>query len=197
MDEIDFKQARNLLEAQIGHDLSLNLSGTVSMSAAVRAIATALRAPPAAAGVPADDIAEVRKALWAHWEDRLLPNLGDLHGWATKLSPVSAPEQRAVPECLESVLAELERAVRKFPTWPTDPLHALAVLGEEFGELTQAVLQATYEPHKSTPEDVAAEATQVAAMALRFLTSLSAYQYERSLQHQQDAAAQPQDEVSR
>ena len=43
------------------------------------------------------------------------------------------------------VLGEIARAVEKFPTWPTDPLHAVAVLGEEFGELTQAVLQCVYE----------------------------------------------------
>ncbi len=39
-------------------------------------------------------------------------------------------------EIIEAVKAELTRATAKFPTWPTDPLHALAVLGEEFGELT-------------------------------------------------------------
>ena len=37
----------------------------------------------------------------------------------------------------DRITAELARAVKKFPTWPTDPLHALAVLGEEFGELTK------------------------------------------------------------
>ena len=53
------------------------------------------------------------------------------------------------------VQAELARAVAKFPTWPTDPLHALAVLGEEFGELTKAMLQHTYEPHKGvTAQDI-------------------------------------------
>jgi hypothetical protein len=29
---------------------------------------------------------------------------------------------------------ELNRAMQKFPTWPTDPLHALAVLGEDHYE---------------------------------------------------------------
>ena len=32
-----------------------------------------------------------------------------------------------------AIYEELDRAIAKFPTWPTDPLHALAVLGEEFG----------------------------------------------------------------
>lgn len=87
------------------------------------------------------------------------------------------------------VLAELERAMRKFPTWPTDPLHALAVLGEEFGELTKDVLQLTYEPHKTSRENVRTEAIQTAAMALRFAASLDAYQYARGVQHSQDASA--------
>jgi hypothetical protein len=87
---------------------------------------------------------------------------------------------------LEDVLSELERATRKFPTWPTDPLHALAVLGEEFGELTKAALQLTYEPGKATADDVRAEAVQTAAMAIRFVMNLDAYQYKRSPQHVQE-----------
>ncbi len=86
---------------------------------------------------------------------------------------------------IEEVQAELDRATDKFPTWPTDPLHALAVLGEEFGELTKAVLQHTYEPHKATLRDVKAEAIQTAAMALRFLESLEKYEYEQCQQHEQ------------
>ena len=53
-------------------------------------------------------------------------------------------------ETLELIEAEVLKATEKFPTWPTDPLHALAVLGEEYGELTKAVLQVTYEPHKAS-----------------------------------------------
>lgn len=89
---------------------------------------------------------------------------------------------------IDAILAELRRAVEKFPTWPTDPLHALAVLGEEFGETTKATLQAIYEPHKSTPADVRAEAIQTAAMAIRFLISLDAYRFEPGMQHIQSEA---------
>lgn len=78
---------------------------------------------------------------------------------------------------VNEVLQEVMRASAKFPTWPTDPLHALAVLGEEFGELTQAMLQLTYEPHKSSREDVRIEAVQTAAMAIRLLLSLDDYEY--------------------
>ncbi len=89
---------------------------------------------------------------------------------------------------VDEVLAEIARATEKFPGWPTDPLHALAVLGEEFGELTQAMLQRVYEPHKaSTIDDVRTEAIQTAAMALRLLFSLDRYEYKRCEQHEQEA----------
>ena len=90
---------------------------------------------------------------------------------------------------IEQVTAELDHATRKYPTWPSDPLHALAVLGEEFGELTKAVLQVTYEPHKATLLDVQTEAIQTAAMALRFAMSLGVYQYAQSAQHEQQPSA--------
>lgn len=84
---------------------------------------------------------------------------------------------------LQDVLAEVERASQKFPQWPTDPLHALAVLGEEFGELTQTTLQMVYEPHKTAIHELRAEAVQTAAMALRFLASLDDYAFQPGAQH--------------
>lgn len=87
------------------------------------------------------------------------------------------------------VLAELERATRKFPTWPNDPLHALAVLGEEFGELTKDMLQLTYEPQKTSIVNVRKEAIQTAAMALRLAMSLDVYEYRPARQHRQEWTA--------
>lgn len=89
---------------------------------------------------------------------------------------------------LFQVEAEVNRATRKFPTWPTDPLHAIAVLGEEFGELTKAVLQLTYEPHKASFENVAEEVIQTAAMAVRFAASLETYRFKACPQHTQGTA---------
>ena len=83
------------------------------------------------------------------------------------------------------VNAQMAAAKAKFPTWPTDPLHALAVLGEEFGELTKAIVQLIYEPRKSSLDHVRTEAAQTAAMALRFLESLDEYDFARSKQHEQ------------
>lgn len=99
-------------------------------------------------------------------------------------------------EVTELVLAEVLRATRKFPSWPTDPLHALAVLGEEYGELNKAVLQAIYEPHKSTPLDVREEAIQTAAMAIRFLMSLEVYEYFEQEQHAQTSVFTPTQETN-
>lgn len=86
---------------------------------------------------------------------------------------------------VEQVLNEVKRATVKFPTWPTDPLHALAVLGEEYGELNKAMLQLVYEPHMTSADEVRKEAIQTAAMALRLVMSLDRYEYRRCEQHEQ------------
>src|ERR1700722_18287986 len=97
-----------------------------------------------------------------------------------ELLPVTSMHEQIAP-----IFEEIERAVKKFPTWPTDPLHALAVLGEEFGELTKSALQLTYEPHKTSIEEFRTEAKQTAAMALRFFMSLEQYQFKNCEQHKQ------------
>ena len=90
-----------------------------------------------------------------------------------------------IEQILEPVLTELQAAMNKFPTWPTDPIHALAVLGEEYGELNKDVLQMTYEPHKTDKNRIRTEAIQTAAMAIRFLASLNEYEYIQGPQHTQ------------
>lgn len=70
-------------------------------------------------------------------------------------------------EIIEEVIAELNRARTKFPTWPDDPIHAAAVVAEESGELVQAALQA--------------------CMAIRFLLSMDQYMFEAGRQHKQTA----------
>lgn len=82
---------------------------------------------------------------------------------------------------------ELARAVKKFPTWPTDPQHASAVVQEEAGELAKAVLQRMYEPEKASIHDVRQEAIQTAAMCVRFLLSTAHYDWGQGVQHVQNA----------
>jgi hypothetical protein len=95
--------------------------------------------------------------------------------------------QRAGSEnAAAEAVREVVRATNKFPTWPTDPIHALAVLQEEVGELTKEVVQLTYEPHKSSLDAVRVEAIQTAAMALRFLMSLDRYTFLAGQQHSQN-----------
>lgn len=112
---------------------------------------------------------------------------------ATTLGILPSAPQLGSSALFADVLREVERAMTKFPTWPTDPLHALAVLGEEYGELTKEVLQMTYEPHKSSLDAVRTEAVQTAAMALRFLASLGTYEYRAGVQHAQSANAKLRD----
>lgn len=98
-------------------------------------------------------------------------------------------EDVTVDDLLAIVRAEVVRATDKFPTWPTDPLHASGVVQEESGELAKAVLQRMYEPHKSTDEDVRTEAVQTAAMAVRFLLSMDRYLWQPGEQHAQNSLA--------
>jgi len=81
---------------------------------------------------------------------------------------------------IDRVLDEINRAEARFPGWPEDPLHALAILGEEFGELNKSVMQRVYEPHKdgASMEDFLDEGIQVAAMAVRFLENLRYYEWD-------------------
>jgi hypothetical protein len=77
-----------------------------------------------------------------------------------------------VIDVLDRFHLELKHAERKFPTFPTDPIHAAAIVVEEAGELQQAALQFTYENRDI--DRVKDEAVQVGAMALRFLLNVGA-----------------------
>lgn len=74
------------------------------------------------------------------------------------------------------IAAELMRAEQLHPRWPTDALHAAAIIGEEAGEVTKAVLQRTYQPaepdHPEGREEIRKEVIQLAAMTIRFLAHL-------------------------
>lgn len=80
---------------------------------------------------------------------------------------VEVARLRALVEPMQPILDELARAEQKFPKWPTDPVHAAAVVAEEAGELVQAALQHTYE--RDCWSEMVKEAVQTGAMALRFL----------------------------
>jgi len=80
---------------------------------------------------------------------------------------------------------ELDHALEKFPTWPTDPIHAANVITEEAGELAQKVNELCYEPGKTTIQNAQKEAAQLGAVAIRFLSSIHRYDWKPSEQHHQ------------
>lgn len=73
-------------------------------------------------------------------------------------------------EAVHAILRELAWAETKHPSWPSDMIHAAAIVGEEAGELTQAALQYVYE--HGYVESMRKEAIQTGAMAIRFLMNL-------------------------
>lgn len=71
---------------------------------------------------------------------------------------------------IDEMLVELARARGRYPTWPTDLIHAMVVVQEESGEILKAANE-VYWGHKATTiEDVRKEAIQTMAMCMRFLT---------------------------
>lgn len=127
-----------------------------------------------------------------------IPQCPDCY-WETKYGPM--PESgpiKAHPHCPrcgwrggecgspdELIEWEIRNAKFAHPEWPTDPIHAFAIVAEEFGEAAKEVLQLTYEPTKSTVERIRTETIQLAAMCHRFLESLDRYEFKPSAQHEQ------------
>ena len=106
--------------------------------------------------------------------------------WNTRNQVVELVEIHPI---LAEIMAEVEKATRKFPTWPTRIIDAGNVVSEEAGELAKACLQVTYEKHKETMDGVRMEAIQTAAMCFRFLVSMDCYDTEPCEQHEQPALA--------
>lgn len=77
-------------------------------------------------------------------------------------------------DAVNKLLEELDRAEKKFPTWPTDPVHAGAIVAEEAGELTRATLIHVYE--QDNLHNMLEEAIQTGAMAIRFLKNFDRYE---------------------
>lgn len=66
---------------------------------------------------------------------------------------------------------ELLRAIEKHPNYPKNKYEQLAILQEEVGEVTKAVLQLEQEG-KGNIDDIKAELIQSAAMCIRMLINL-------------------------
>ena len=70
----------------------------------------------------------------------------------------------------DEIQKELERAEKKHPEFPKDMFQQLAIMQEEAGEVTKAVLHYHYE--NGTLEHVREELIQTAAMCMRMLQNL-------------------------
>lgn len=80
---------------------------------------------------------------------------------------------------LQAIEAEYERAKIKYPWWPSDPVHAIAIAWEEKGELIQACNDHVHPQCNHLGDDTLSrmykEAVQMGAMAVRFLENMEAY----------------------
>ena len=65
---------------------------------------------------------------------------------------------------------ELKKAERKHPNYPKDMYQQLAIMQEEAGEVTRAVLH--YHNENGSLEDIKKELIQTAAMCVRMLQNL-------------------------
>lgn len=67
-------------------------------------------------------------------------------------------------KCIEQ---ELKFARDKHPEWPSDPIHQVAIMMEEAGEVLRAVN--SYHHEQESYEEVTKELIQTAAMCIRIM----------------------------
>ena len=78
-------------------------------------------------------------------------------------------------EIMFDILHEIQRAEHIHPDWPTDPVHAGAILAEEAGEVVKAINNVVTK-HKGD-SDYKTEAIQCAAMCIRFIKNMDKYDW--------------------
>lgn len=76
-------------------------------------------------------------------------------------------------EIISMIFDEMKKAERKFPGFPSDIVHASAIVQEECGELVKACLDYYY--NRGSEDDVIKEAVQTGAMIYRFLFNWEGY----------------------
>ena len=76
-----------------------------------------------------------------------------------------------IQQIVDEVLYELDRAKKKWPQYPSDIIHAVAIMNEEAGEAIQAALDYTYDESNAKCR-VRDELIQTAAMCFRALEAL-------------------------
>jgi len=81
---------------------------------------------------------------------------------------------RAFGKIIEAIF----EAEEKHPGWPTDPIHATAIIAEESGELTKAAID-FYFKRNDNEDEMMKEAAQTAAVLLRFMAEKGTYKQEK------------------
>jgi len=76
----------------------------------------------------------------------------------------------------QPIEAEYRKALKKHPNYPDDMFRQVAIMNEEAGEVTKAVLHYHYEG--GTIENVKKELIQTAAMCMRMLNAIDFKQKE-------------------
>jgi len=71
-----------------------------------------------------------------------------------------------------AMLIELARAEKAYPTWPTDPIHQIAIMAEEAGEAVQAANNLVHHNKANGAYLLRCELVQAGAMILRCLINM-------------------------
>lgn len=80
---------------------------------------------------------------------------------------ITARHTKAVNMAVEH---ELNKALEKFPKWPTDFVDSVAIMAEESGETVKAALQ--YKWEGKPKHEIYKEAAQTAAMCFRVMVHI-------------------------
>ena len=81
------------------------------------------------------------------------------------------PEEYLRHQFISNLLDEVSKAEKKFPLFPTDPIHMTSIMVEEAGESMQAALDLFY-GREECVDNLMAELIQTAAMCYRAWTLL-------------------------
>jgi len=79
-----------------------------------------------------------------------------------------------IEEISKLIFTEILAAEKKFPGWPSDVVHAAAIVAEECRELVKAALDFYY--GRGTKGVLRNEAVQTGAMVYRFMMNIEKYQ---------------------
>ncbi|MFZ1871929.1 MAG: hypothetical protein WAU54_03925 [Chania sp.] len=94
-----------------------------------------------------------------------------LRGVRRHITPKNVNE--AIENAVTDMIVEYHSAVGQHTNWPTDAVHAAAILGEESGETLQAALNFHY--GNGDADSMVEEAIQTGAMAIRFIINAGTY----------------------